>query len=60
MTDSQDRDEALQRLARTQAKLSRHERRTGIVLAILTAAAVVALGLLIGHIAGVPWLSLPH
>jgi Cu/Ag efflux pump CusA len=60
MTDNRDRDEALQRLAHTQAKLSRHERWTGIILAILTVAAVVALGLLIGHVAGVPWLSHPH
>jgi hypothetical protein len=57
MTDNRDREDTLQRLVRTQAKLSRHERRAGIILAILTFAAVLALGLLIGHVAGVPWLS---
>jgi Cu/Ag efflux pump CusA len=60
MTDNRDRDEALQKLAHTQAKLSRHERWTAIILAILTVAAVVALGLLIRHVAGLPWLSHPR
>jgi hypothetical protein len=57
MNDIQGKDETLQRLARTQAKLSRHEGWAGIILTILTFTVALALGLLIGHIAGVPWLS---
>lgn len=52
-----DDDEALRRLARANAKLGRHERLTNIILGCLTFAAGIALGLLIGHMAGVPWLS---
>jgi hypothetical protein len=51
---NQGRDETLRRLAQANAKISRHERLTNIILGWLTFAAVLALGLLIGHIAGVP------
>jgi hypothetical protein len=50
----QDRDEALRRWAQANAKISRHARLTSIILGCLTFAAVLALGLLIGYIAGVP------
>ena len=47
----------LRRLASADAKLAKHERLTGIVLFFLTFIAIMALGLLVAHIAGVPWLS---
>ena len=49
--------EILRRLASADAKLAHHERLTRIVLFFLTFLATLGLGLLIGHIAGVPWLS---
>jgi hypothetical protein len=51
--------DVLRRLESADAKLARHEHLTGIVLFFLTLAATLALGLLVGHIAGVPWLSHP-
>lgn len=55
--DTWDMDELRRRLAFAHAELARHERLTGIILGCLTFLAVMAAGLLIGHIAGVPWLS---
>ncbi len=55
--DDQHSLDVLRRLASADAKLARHERLTGIVLLFLTFVATMALGLLVGHIAGVSWLS---
>jgi hypothetical protein len=49
--------EVSRKLSRSQAKLARHERLTGIVLGCLTFLAVMALGVVIGHLADLPLLS---
>jgi hypothetical protein len=53
----QNADETLQRWQHAKTKLRHHERLTNIILGCLTFSSVLALGLLIGHIVGVPWLS---
>lgn len=55
--DSRTNEEMRRGLALARAKLARQERWTGLVLGGLTFLAVVAVGLAIGHISGVPWLS---
>jgi hypothetical protein len=44
----------------TDGHLARHERQTLLALAGLSMVVVLLLGLVIGHIAGVPWLSHSH
>ncbi|KLK93155.1 hypothetical protein AA309_10175 [Microvirga vignae] len=53
-----DTDDLRQRQAFARTKLTKHERLIGIILGFLTFLAVLAVGLLIGHVAGVP--SLAH
>jgi len=55
--DDWNTEDLRRRLALAHTKLARHERLTGIVLGCLTFFAVMALGLILGHIADVPWLS---
>jgi hypothetical protein len=50
-------EEAIKRLAATEAKLAGHARLTRTILFLLLAVAILVLGLLVGHISGVPWLS---
>ena len=49
--------EILRRLASADAKFAQHERLTRIILFFLTFLATLGLGLFIGHIVGVAWLS---
>jgi hypothetical protein len=53
-------EEAIKRLAATEAKLAHHARATRTVLFLLLLVAAFILGLLVGHISGVPWLSHQH
>jgi hypothetical protein len=55
--DDQNQRQAHNRVADTQKQLARHERLTAVSLLILSVIAVLALGLLIAHIAGVSWLT---
>ena len=52
--DDKDQHDALEKIARADANLARHERLSAISLLLLSLIAVFALGLLISCIAGVP------
>jgi hypothetical protein len=54
-----DIEKLLRQRARTDCHLARHEQQTLIALAGLTIVAGLLLGLVISHIADVPWLSHP-
>jgi energy-converting hydrogenase Eha subunit F len=49
--------DTVQKLSSAHDKLVRHERLTRIIIFFLTYVATVALGLLMGHIMGMPLLS---